>query len=99
MAVDAQGNPIPDPSAPAATGGSGLGDLLAGIGGANINRPAMGASIANGQAIASLRTAQTENALLTAQQARDEADARVQGTSDRREEGPWAHQTIAPHHG
>ena len=76
MAVDAQGNPIPDPSAPAATGGSGLGDLLAGIGGANINRPAMGASIANGQAIASLRTAQTENALLTAQQARDEADAR-----------------------
>lgn len=76
MAVDAQGNPIPDPSAPSATGGSGLGDLLAGIGGANINRPAMGASIANGQAIAGLRTAQTENALLTAQQARDEADAR-----------------------
>jgi hypothetical protein len=78
VAVDAQGNQIPDPSAPATTGGSGLGDLLAGIGGANINRPAMGAQIGQGQALAGLRTAQTENALLGAQAARDEADARSQ---------------------
>jgi hypothetical protein len=76
MAVDNQGNPIPDVNAPAVTGGSGLGDVLAGIGGANISRPAIGAGIANGQALAGLRTAQTEDALQKAMNARDEAQAR-----------------------
>src|SRR5580700_3594574 len=75
MAVDNQGNPI-DPNAPSATGGSGLGDILAGVAGAPVNRPAIGAGIANGQALAGLRTAQTEDALQKAMQARDEAQAR-----------------------
>jgi hypothetical protein len=76
VAVDNNGNPIPDVTAPAATGGSGLGDILAGIGGAPVNRAAIGGTIANGQALNGLRTAQTENSLLNAQAARDEADAR-----------------------
>jgi hypothetical protein len=75
VAVDANGNPIPDVTAPAVTGGSGIGDLLAGIGGAPVNRAALGGTIANGQAMAGLRTAQTENALLSAQQTRDREDA------------------------
>src|SRR5580658_5917456 len=77
MAVDAQGNPI-DPNAPSATGGSGLGDLLAGIGGANISRPALGASIVQGQALAGLRTAQTEEAMTKAMQAREQMAAKAQ---------------------
>lgn len=76
MAVDNQGNPIPDVSAPAVTGGSTLGDILAGVGGATVNRPALGAGIAQGQALAGLRTAQTEDALQKAMNARDEAQAR-----------------------
>ena len=77
MAVDANGNPI-DPNAPSATGGSGLGDLLAGISGANISRPAIGAGIANGQALAGLRTAQTEEAMTKAMQAREQMAAKAQ---------------------
>lgn len=74
-------NPIVTPEnaqAPATTGGSMLGDILAGIGGNAPNRPALGAAMIQGQAIAGLRTAQTENALLTAQQGIEEASARSQ---------------------
>lgn len=57
-----------DVNAPAYTGGSTLGDFLAGAGGANISRPAIGLQIANGQATAGYRSAQTELALQKAQQ-------------------------------
>lgn len=77
MAVDASGNPI-DPNAPATTGGSGLGDLLSGIAGAPVNRPALGAGIVQGQALAGLRTAQTEEALTKAMAAREQASAKDQ---------------------
>ena len=65
----------PNLAAPQTTGGSGLGDVLAGLGGAPVNRPALGAYIAQGQALTGLRTAQTEDALVKAQQAREEMSA------------------------
>lgn len=65
-----------DPNDPTTTGGSGLGDILAGIGGAPVNRLALGGMMLGGQAIAGLRTAQTEEALLNAQKAREQEDAR-----------------------
>lgn len=52
-----------------------LGDILAGAAGAPVNRPAINAYIANGQAINGLRSAQTEEALINAQKAREEQDA------------------------
>lgn len=52
-----------------------LGDLLAGAAGAPVNRPALDAYITQGQALAGLRSAQTEDALTRAQQAREEMDA------------------------
>lgn len=58
--------------------GPGLGDILAGAGGATFSRPALDAYVTQGQAMAGLRTAQTEEALQKAQQARDEADAGAQ---------------------
>ncbi len=64
-----------NPYDPAATGGSTLGDILAGAGGNPVNRPQIGAFIQNGQALAGLRTAQTEDALMKAQKAREEAQA------------------------
>lgn len=57
-----------DVFAPEYTGGSTLGDVLASVGGANLSRPAIGASIAQGQSLAGLRTAQTELALQKAQE-------------------------------
>lgn len=61
---------------------AGLGDMLAGIGGAPVNRPALSAFVANSQATNGLRTAQTEEALLNAQNTRDEMAAkdRVEGS-------------------
>lgn len=53
-----------------------LGDLLAGAAGAPVNRPALDAYVTQGQAMAGLRTAQTEEALGRAQQLRDEQDAK-----------------------
>jgi hypothetical protein len=60
---------------------AGLGDVLAGVGGSPVNRPALNAFVANSQATNGLRTAQTEEALLNAQNTRDELDAkgRVEG--------------------
>ena len=96
MAVDANGNPI-DPNAPSATGGSGLGDLLAGISGANISRPAIGAGIANGQALAGLRTAQTEEAMTKAMQAREQMAAKAQlEDSITQMKGPDGNPTYTP---
>lgn len=54
---------------------AGLGDILAGAGGATFSRPALDAYVTQGQAMAGLRTAQTEEALQNAQKARDEAEA------------------------
>lgn len=54
----------------------GLFDALAGAGGANINRPQLNASIANSQAMNGLRSAQTEDALLKAQEASEQVVAR-----------------------
>jgi hypothetical protein len=61
---------------------AGLGDFLAGVGGAPVNRPGLEAFVANSQATNGLRTAQTEEALLNAQNTRDELDAksRVEGS-------------------
>lgn len=58
-----------------------LGDFLAGVGGRPVNRPALEAFVANSQAQNGLRSAQTEEALLNAQNMRDEQDAkdRVEG--------------------
>ena len=53
---------------PAYTGGSQLGDFLAGVGGSNLSRSAIGLQIANGQAMAGYRSAQTELALQKAQE-------------------------------
>jgi hypothetical protein len=53
-----------------------LGDLLAGAAGAPVNRPALDAYVTQGQAMAGLRTAQTEEALGRAQQLRDEQEAK-----------------------
>jgi len=54
--------------APSYTGGSQLGDFLAGVGGSNMSRSAIGLQIANGQAMAGYRSAQTELALQKAQE-------------------------------
>jgi len=56
----------------------GLFDALAGAAGAPINRPALNAYVTQGQAMAGLRSAQTEEALLNAQRATEEADAASQ---------------------
>jgi hypothetical protein len=56
----------------------GLFDALAGAGGANINRPQLNAYIANSQATNGLRSAQTEDALLKAQEMTEQASARGQ---------------------
>lgn len=50
-------------------------DTIAGAGGHVINRPALSAAVMQGQAMAGLRTAQTEDALLNAQKLREEMDA------------------------
>lgn len=55
---------------------AGLGDMLAGIGGAPVNRPALEAFVANSQAKNGLVTAQTNEAMLNAQNMRDEMDAK-----------------------
>lgn len=52
-----------------------LGDLLADAAGAHISRPALDAYVTQGQAMAGLRTAQTEDALVKAQQGREEMQA------------------------
>lgn len=52
-----------------------LGDLLSGAAGRPVNRPALEAAVMQGQAMAGLRTAQTENSLLQAQRLREEQDA------------------------
>jgi hypothetical protein len=53
-----------------------LGDFLAGVGGAPVNRPGLEAFVANSQSSNMLRSAQTEEALLNAQNLRDEQDAK-----------------------
>jgi hypothetical protein len=58
--------------------GQGLADLLSGAAGAPVNRPALNAFVANSQATNSLRSAQTEDALLAAQRAQDEQVANGQ---------------------
>jgi hypothetical protein len=52
--------------------GQGLADVLSGAAGAPINRPQLNAFVANSQATTSLRSAQTEEALLNAQRAQEE---------------------------
>lgn len=52
-----------------------LGDILAGAAGSPVNRPALNAYITQGQAMAGLRTAQTEDALQNAQRMREEQQA------------------------
>lgn len=52
-----------------------LGDILAGAGGSPVNRPALNAYVAQGQALAGLRTAQTEDAMANAQRMREEQQA------------------------
>lgn len=54
----------------------GLFDILSGAAGAPVDRPRLDAFVANAQASNGLRTAQTENALLTAQRSTEEAQAR-----------------------
>lgn len=56
----------------------GLFDALAGAAGHPVNRPALNAYITQGQAMAGLRTAQTEEALLNAQRAQEQEDMRRQ---------------------
>jgi hypothetical protein len=55
--------------------GQGLFDALSGAAGHPIDRPGMNAYVANSQALNGLRSAQTEEALLNAQKAREEQDA------------------------
>jgi hypothetical protein len=55
--------------------GQALGDLLSGAAGHPINRPALDAAVMQGQALAGLRTAQTEDALQNAQRLREENEA------------------------
>lgn len=57
------------------TDNTALGDLLSGAAGHPINRPALEAAVIQGQALAGLRTAQTENSLLQAMRMREEQDA------------------------
>jgi hypothetical protein len=52
-----------------------LGDLLSGVAGAPVNRPALSAFVANSQATNSLRSAQTEDALIKASQAQEQMAA------------------------
>lgn len=52
-----------------------LGDVLAGAAGAPINRPALNAYVAQGQAMTGLRSAQTEEALTRATKAQEEMRA------------------------
>ncbi len=52
-----------------------LGDLLSGTAGAPVNRPALNAFVANSQATNSLRSAQTEDAMLKASQAQEQMQA------------------------
>lgn len=61
---------------------AGLGDFLAGVGGAHVDRPGLEAFIANSQAKNGLVTAQTNEALLGAQNMQDEmaAKARVKSS-------------------
>jgi hypothetical protein len=58
-----------------------LGDILAGAAGRPVNRVALNATIQQGQALAGLRTAQTEDALMKAAEMRDQ-----QGANDRLED-------------
>ena len=58
--------------------GQGLFDALSGAAGFPVNRPALNSQIANGQALAGLRTAQTQEALFNAQRAQEEQDASSQ---------------------
>jgi len=67
--------------APSYTGGSQLGDFLAGVGGSNMSRSAIGLQIANGQAMAGYRSAQTELALQKAQE-NTEREAALNGLED-----------------
>src|SRR6516225_3839422 len=66
---------------PSYTGGSQLGDFLAGVGGSNLSRSAIGLQIANGQAMAGYRSAQTELALQKAQE-NTEREAALNGLED-----------------
>lgn len=59
-----------------------LGDFLAGVGGAPVNRPGLEAFVANSQSSNMLRSAQTEEALLNAQNLRDEQDAKTRMESN-----------------
>src|ERR1700742_492588 len=52
--------------------GQGLADLLSGAAGAPVNRSALNSFVANSQATNSLRSAQTDEAMLNAQRAQDE---------------------------
>lgn len=56
----------------------GLFDALAGASGSNINRPQLNSFIANSQAINGLRSAQTEDALMKAQEMSEQANAKGQ---------------------
>lgn len=56
----------------------GLFDALAGAGGSNINRPQLNSYIANSQAVNGLRSAQTEDALMKAQELSEQSTARSQ---------------------
>lgn len=56
----------------------GLFDALAGASGANVNRPQLNAFVANSQAVNGLRSAQTEDALMKAQEMQEQAGARSQ---------------------
>ena len=56
----------------------GLFDALAGASGLNINRPQLNSFIANSQAINGLRSAQTEDALMKAQEMSEQANAKGQ---------------------
>lgn len=57
-----------------------LGDILAGAAGRPVNRVALNSAVQQGQAMAGLRTAQTEDALMKASEMRDQ-----QGANDRLE--------------
>lgn len=59
-----------------------LGDLLSGIGGHGVDRPALEAFVANSQANNGLRTAQTSEALLNAQKLYEQQQARGRFKND-----------------
>lgn len=56
----------------------GLFDMLSGAAGHPVDRPGLNAYVANSQALNGLRSAQTEDAMVKAQQAREEMDASSQ---------------------